>query len=109
MQRQIPGLLWIAIVSLGLMVVGKVMAAARFGPVILVDAAISALILYGIIRGYKWAYVLTIVSVVLGVGSGLFKGMGYALVILMADGLVWVPVLLCTDYFFPQKNSASET
>lgn len=108
MKRTIPGPLWIAIVSLGLMVFGKICFAFKLGPLILVDAAVSGLLLLGIILGHKWAYFLAIVFTALGTIKGLGKGIPNGMIILMADCLVLVPVLLCTNYFFAGKAPLSE-
>jgi hypothetical protein len=104
MDKDIPGPLWIAIVSLGLMVVGKIVAAFGGRPVILIDAVLSGALLVGIVLGRKWAYVLTFVSVVLGTATGLSKNVGAGITILVVDCLVLVPVLICTSYFFPKSH-----
>lgn len=108
MKKTIPGPLWVAIISLGLMVVGKICFAFKLGPLILVDAAISGLLLLGIILGHKWAYFLAILFTVLGTITGLRKGITSGMIILMADCLVVIPVLVCTNYFFAGKAPPSE-
>lgn len=107
MKNTIPGLLWIAIISLGLMVVGKVGFAFTVGPLILVDAALTGVLLLGIIMGHRWAYILTLVLSVIGTISGLSKGLPSGIAVLVLDCLVLVPVLLCTSYFFPKRDSAA--
>ncbi len=104
MSKSIPGPLWIAIVSLGLMVLGKVGFALTTNPVILIDALLSGILLVGIILGHKWAYVLTLVFTVLGTIVGLAKGVESGIGILVIDCLVLVPVLICTSYFFPKSQ-----
>lgn len=102
MERQIPGPLWIAIISLGMMVFGKVIAAMIVSPLILIDAVLSGILLFGLIKGQRWAYVLTFIGVVIGTILGLSQSVQSGLIVLMLDCLVLVPVLLCTDYFFPK-------
>lgn len=104
MKNSIPGILWIAIVSLGLMVLGKVCFAFKLGPLILVDAALSGVLLLGIILGHRWAYFLAVIFTVLGTLKGLGKGVTQGMMIFMVDCLVLVPVLLCTNYFFSSKS-----
>jgi hypothetical protein len=101
-EKEIPGPLWIALISLSVMVVMKVLFVFKVGPAILVDAALSGALLVGLYLGHKWAYVLTIVFVTIGTVSGLSKGIGNGLTILLLDCLVLVPVLMCKEYFFPK-------
>jgi hypothetical protein len=101
-EKEIPGPLWIALISLAVMVVLKVLFVFHVGPAILIDAALSGALLVGLYFGHKWAYVLTIVFVAIGTVSGLSKGIGSGLTILVLDCLVLVPVVMCTEYFFPK-------
>ena len=103
-RKQIPGVLWIGLVSLGIMVLLKLVAVVSVGPRILIDAGLSAALLVGLCLGHKWAYILTIVLVVLGTVCALSKGAGYGLLVLILDCLVLVPVVLSTDYFFFKKD-----
>ena len=103
-RKQIPGVLWIGLVSLGIMVLLKLVAVVSVGPRILIDAGLSAALLVGLCLGHKWAYILTIVLVVLGTVFALSKGAAYGLLVLILDCLVLVPVVLSTDYFFFKKD-----
>ncbi|MBN2128718.1 MAG: hypothetical protein JW741_04450 [Sedimentisphaerales bacterium] len=103
-RRGIPPVLWIALVSLALMVLGKVLFAFKLGPGILIGAGLSAALLVGLYLGHKWAYVLTIVFTALGTITALTKGVGNGLAVLLGDCLVLVPVLLSRDYFFPKPD-----
>jgi len=103
-RGNIPPVLWIGLVSLALMVVGKVLGAFQVGPFILVDAALSAALLVGLYLGHKWAYVATILLVALSaIGAG-SKGIGYGLAVLLVNCLVLVPMVLSRDYFFPKPT-----
>ncbi|MEJ2705699.1 MAG: hypothetical protein P8Z79_24950, partial [Sedimentisphaerales bacterium] len=107
-EKEVPGLLWIALISLSVMVVLKVLFVFTVGPAILIDAAWSGALLVGLYLGHKWAYVLTIVFVAIGTVSGLSKGIGNGLTILLLDCLVLVPVLMCKEYFFPKINNINK-
>jgi hypothetical protein len=100
--KEIPGPLWIALISLSVMVVLKVLFVFKVGPLILIDAALSGALLVGLYLGHKWAYVLTIVFVAVGTVSGFSKGVANGLIILTLDCLVLVPMLMCTEFFFPK-------
>jgi hypothetical protein len=101
-EKKIPGPLWIALISGSVMVVLKVLFVFKVGPAILIDAGLTGALLVGLYLGHKWAYVLTIVFVAIGTVSGLSKGIGSGLTILVLDCLVLVPVVMCTEYFFPK-------
>ncbi len=98
----IPPVLWIALVSLAVMIVAKVLGAFQLGPQILVDAALSAALLVGLYLGHKWAYVATIVLVALSAVLACSKGTEYGLTVLLVNCLVLVPMILARDYFFPK-------
>lgn len=104
--REVPAPLWIALVSLGLMVLLKVAFVFQVGPVILIDAILSTVLLVGLYLGQKWAYVLTIVFVVFGTVLGFSKSAGQGLIILIVDCLVLIPVLVCTEFFFPKSENS---
>ena len=99
-NKKIPNLLWIALVSLAAMVLIKIAYASKAGPLILIDASLSAILLIGLYLGHKWAYVTTIIFVFIGTLSGFAKNPSYGLEIFCIDSLVLIPVLFCTKYFF---------
>lgn len=107
-EKEIPGPLWIALISLAVMVVLKVLFVFQVGPAILIDAALSGALLVGLYLGHKWAYVLTIVFIAVGTVLGLSKSLANGLTILALDCLVLVPVLMCTEFFFPKINEINE-
>jgi hypothetical protein len=89
------------------MILAKVTVGLRLGPMIVIDAVLSAILWIGLYQGRRWAYVLTIVFVALGTllassRAGLAAGFGVFLV----DCLVLVPVLICKDWFFAPTNDA---
>ncbi|MBI5384177.1 MAG: protein kinase [Verrucomicrobia bacterium] len=105
---RIPGVLWIAIISLGLMIVGKLIATFKVGPTGLVGAVLSGALLGGLIVRAKWAYVLTMASCAHGVFAMAKIHPGTAVVTLLVDALVFVPVLICTRHFFPPEHKRRE-
>ena len=105
-RPNIPPVLWVALVCLTLMFVGKIVAALTYGPAVLVDAALSAVLLWGLYHGHKWAYVLTYVFVAIGVAYTGQKGLEATLLVLLLDSLVLVPVILSRGYFFHKPAHA---
>ncbi len=104
----IPPVLWIALISLAVMVFGKVLLVFKVGPIILIDAALSTVLLVGLYLGYTWAYVLTIGAVILGTILACSKGIDRGLITLIIDCLVLVPVLLSRDYFFAKSKLSGD-
>ena len=104
MKRRIPNPLWVSITFLALMTIAKLGFVAS-APLILIDIALSALLLFGLITGKRWAYILAIGFTVLGtVATLLTRGTQMGLAVLAFDGIVLIPVLLCTSYFFPETT-----
>jgi hypothetical protein len=104
MKKDIPQPLWISVIFLGAMVLGKLAAVGEAGPLVLIDAALSAVLLVGLVRGYEWAYVLTLVAALGGTVWGVARGIQFGWSILAVDCLVLIPVLICTDYYFPRRE-----
>ena len=104
-EKDIPPVLWIALVSLGLMILGKI-AFSISRPILLVDAALSGAMLYGLYRGYKWAFVLTLTVLAMKVVLSLVKPPEAIIGILVIDALVYVPVIMCRTYFFPDTQAS---
>ena len=100
--NQIPPLLWIALATLVLMVVGKALYYLRGDQLSLLEAVLAGVLLFGIYQKRGWAYWLTFLFVLLEVvlGTRLHKhrseGVFEALVINL---LILVPVVLRRDYF----------
>jgi hypothetical protein len=103
--RDIPPVLWVGLVSLGIMVVLKIVFIAAVGPLLLIDAALSAILLLGLYLGHKWAYVLTIVFCLAGVLMTMVNTPNLAVGVLLLNALVLVPVLMSTRYFFPSFHT----
>jgi hypothetical protein len=102
MKKNIPGPLWIAIITLAVISLLTLLSVLQGNPLVpMVSAICNVALLVGLVLGHKWAYVLTIVFCVLGIVVGFGKGVGNGLMVLFGNGLVLVPILLCTSYFFP--------
>ena len=102
MRKDIPATLWIALAALAIITVLTLLSMLKSGsPVRLVAAACNIALLIGLARGQKWAYVLTVVFSVLGVAVAFNRGPSHIVAILIGNGLVVVPVLLSTSFFFP--------
>ena len=90
------------------MIILKILFVFKVGTVILIDAGLSGVLLVGLYSGHKWAYVLTIFFVAVGTVLGFSKSVEHGFMVLILNCLILVPVLICTDYFFPKTKQISE-
>jgi hypothetical protein len=65
---------------------------------------VEAILVFGLIQGWKSSYILLVVFFVLGVAVNLSKGAGHALGVLVGNAIVAVPMVISTCYFFPKVN-----
>jgi hypothetical protein len=107
MERRIPSVLWIGIAALGVMTLMQLLLGGqRSSNVLLVSAILDAVLLAGLLLGHKWAYVAVLI---LGAGAlvlpftTLGRNPGQALLTLLLNALVIVPVLMATRFFFPAR------
>lgn len=102
MTSRIPPAMWVAIVALGFITLMTLFLAVAKGSLLnLITAGLNAALLLGLADGRKWAYVLTIVFSVLGAGFAFYHSGHQGMGVLLVNGLVAVPVLISTSFFFP--------
>lgn len=104
MKKKIPGPLWIALLSLSIMVLLKLAFAFTSSPLLLVDAILCGILLYGLGFKRQWAYSYAIFLALAGTAMAMYMDMMYGMVALVTYSLVLVPVLMCTQYFYPRKS-----
>ena len=104
MQREVPGVLWVGLVFLGLIsIVQLVLGILHTHAVLLVGVALNLLLLWGLYHGHRWAFVVTVVLGSLGIVLALARGPIAGLGVLVGNGLVLVPVILARDYFWAPR------
>ncbi len=100
-KRNIPGVLWVAIIALaGISVIQLGVAIARPNPGLLLGVALQAAIVYGLYSGHRWAYVTLLVTGVLSIIVVSLRDARVGLATLVIDSIVLVPMLVSTRYFF---------
>ena len=104
MKKKIPGPLWIALISLTMMILVKLVLAFTSSPFLLVDVILCGILLYGLGFKRQWAYSYTIFLSLAGTAFALYLDMMYGMAALATYALVLVPVLMCTQYFHPRKS-----
>ena len=105
-SSSVPAVLWLAIVSLlagGLLHVTLGMAR----PAQLVAAAANLTLAYGLLRRAVWAYFGAVLAAVAAPLLLAFGHPGTSLLVLLLNGTVLVPVLLCTRSFLAQPAGRS--
>ena len=107
MARQAPPLLWVSIVAVGLISAILLGVGMRHGSVqSLSSAALNVVLMWGLARGHKWAYAVVLAFGLLGIAVASRHSAALAVAVAVGNGLVLVPMLLSTRYFFP--TSANE-
>jgi hypothetical protein len=101
MRRVIPGVLWVSLIALGLFsFLQLLIGIIQPNVAMLISVVFNVLILVGLYRGHRWAFVVTLVLGLLGIVVTLARSPALGLGVLIGDGLVLVPMLLAKDYFW---------
>ncbi len=99
--------MWISIVTLGIISLVQLLVVVRTGSsLLLLGVVANVVLLIGLMLGHKWAYILTLVVSLLGVGGAFTRSMGQGVVVLIGNGLVVIPMIVSTSFFF---GAARET
>ena len=104
MKKKIPGPLWIALISLSIMVLVKLGLALTTSPLLIVDVILSAILLYGLGFRRQWAYSFAILLALCGSAFAMAQDMVMGMAFMVMYSLVLVPVLMCTHVFYPKKS-----
>jgi hypothetical protein len=96
-----PGILFVALIALAIITVLGFFAAIARGSVYgFVAVGCNLALILGLLLGHRWAYVLVILFAGVGVVVAFSKGFAPGLLALLGNGLVVVPMVLSTGYFF---------
>lgn len=97
-----PPVLDVALVALGLISAVQLVVGVAGRPALLLGVALNLVLLLGLRAGHRWAYVLTLLfafgSPVLLASAGAIRE---ALVVLLVNCLVAIPVIRATPWFWP--------
>ncbi len=109
MKRQPPGTLWVGLIALGAISVvqlGMGLMAANLP--LLAGVTLNLVLLWGLHRGARWAYILTLVFCLLALVVSLTHGAAGGLLGFVLNALVFVPVLLSTRYFWDNATDGED-
>ena len=107
-RRKLPPALIFAIVCLTILILARLWLSLRLGTILMLDASMWAIILFGLIVGHRWAFVLTIAIPVLEMLLAAIRVGRVAPAVLVINALVIVPVILSRDHFFPAGPRAGD-
>ncbi len=109
MQEQMPKLLWISIISLGIMMLSNLAGGfVQANYLFVVVGIIDGLLIWGIIKGFRWAFWTATVLVFGGLIYIMFVGSAGSIVASMVlDSFLFVPVLICRKYFWKMEKLGS--
>jgi hypothetical protein len=104
-ERKIPGVLWISIATYSVITLIQLfIGLQKSSGVLLLSVVVGVALITGLILGHKWAYILTLLFATSGLVVSLGQGPENFIGVLIGNGLVVVPMLLATSYFFPGKQ-----
>ena len=101
MNREIPAVLWIALITLGLFTVIQLLIGISCGHLgLLISVAVNLLVLYGLYHGHRWAFVVTLLFGILAFLVSVARNPVVGIFTLVLNGLVLVPMILAKGYFW---------
>ena len=101
MRRELPRVLWVSLIALGLFsLLQLLIGIMQPNAAMLISVVLNLAILWGLYRGHRWAFVVTLVLGLLGIVVTLARNPVLGLGVLIGNGLVLVPMLLAKHYFW---------
>lgn len=96
-----PKLLWISIISLGIMMLGNLAGGfIQVNYLFIVVGVIDGLLIWGVVKGFRWAFWTATVLVFGGLIYIMFVGSaGSIITSAVFDSLLFVPMFICRKYF----------
>lgn len=101
-NEKIPKVLWIAIISLFIFSIIHFITGLQ-KPIQFIALITNIILIMGLLRLAKWAYILSIVASLIGPLILLTEDSIYFYIILLLNLTLLLPVLICTKSFFPDK------
>lgn len=102
-QHSVPTTLWIAIIAMGLFAIIHLVISFS-SPSQLIAFAANTILIFGLYNMKKWAYIFSIIVSLIAPLLLLSQTTGLALIILILNSIVIIPLLFSTRYFFPPLN-----
>ena len=101
-KRTPPAAMWFACGALAM--ISLVQLFEGRGRYATIGVILQAVVLFGLLWGHKWAYVLMMIFTATGIATAFSKNASHGITVLVCDAVVFIPVLLSTSYFFPEQK-----
>lgn len=109
MDRNIPPVLRVGLCVLAIITILTFFAGLSHpSPRVVVTVFANVALLIGLYLGHRWAFVLALVTGGLGIIIALSQNVSRGLLVLLGNGLVIVPVILCWEYYFVRRSPRQE-
>jgi len=110
MARKIPGALWISIAALGaISLIQLIISVQKGSAALLAGVAVNVALLVGLMHGHKWAYAATLFFSIAGLVVVLVRNPENAIGVLIINGIVVVPMVMSTQFFFAGQSESLDT
>ncbi len=108
LPRKLPPLLWVSVVVIALAGLAQIrLGVGRNSVQFACSGILSFILVWGLVGGHKWAYVLTVIFASVAVVVAASRPAPFAAFAIVVNGLALVPVLMSTRFFFPPKPGRS--
>ena len=109
-KRTPPAQLFLGLLALAILtVLGLFSAIARGSFAGFAAVACNLALLLGLLLGHRWAYVLVIVFAIAGAVVAFGRGGNHGQFVLLGNGVVVLPVIFSSRYFFPHETVAGNS
>lgn len=101
MKEQIPKLLWVSIISLAIMMLSNLAGGfVQANYIWIIVGIIDGLLIWGVIKGFRWAFWTATVLVFGGLLYIILVGNAGAIIAsAVFDSFLFVPIFICRKYF----------
>ena len=109
MRREVPGVLCLSLFTLGLVsLVQLPIGVVNGNAPLLMGVVLNVILLVGLYRGRRWAFVAILAFAILGFFWVLAWNPAGVLGVLVVNGIVAVPVVLAKEYFWAPPARSTE-
>ena len=98
-ENEIPKTLWVTLIFISIYTIVHFIT-GFVNPMQFIAVIVNLILLYGLYKGFKWAYFALFVAAILGSLFALTDSYFTFYIVLGANLIVVVPVLICTKFFF---------
>ena len=101
-MKELPKALYLTLGIVAFAAVAQFIAAFKT-PTLLISVVLNIALLYGIYIGSRIAFVASIIAVIVGTISALFRDPHTGLIVVIIDVAALVPMFMYREYFWPKE------